>query len=96
MYSLNRSTRKNKRYMVKTPKGKTIHFGAKGGSTYIDHGDLKKRENYIKRHKALGTENWEDPNTAGFWSRWFLWEKENLPSAIEFLAKNGIKVKLEF
>lgn len=68
------STSKNKRFkaILKTDKGqKTIQFGASGGSTYIDHGDKVKRENYIKRHRALG-EDWRGVN-AGSLSRYILW-----------------------
>jgi hypothetical protein len=38
--------------------GKVKHwdFGAEDGSTYIDHGDKEKRENYLKRHLANPTE----------------------------------------
>ncbi len=50
---------------------KTIHFGAKNGQTYIDHGDKAKRENYIKRHQALN-EHWGSIN-AGSLSRYILW-----------------------
>lgn len=49
----------------------TIHFGAKDGSTYIDHGDKTKRQNYIKRHQALN-EDWDSIN-AGSLSRYILW-----------------------
>lgn len=31
---------------------KSWDFGAKNGSTYIDHADKIKRENYLKRHRA--------------------------------------------
>lgn len=34
----------------------TYNFGAKNGSTYIDHGDKTKRENYRRRHYANKTE----------------------------------------
>jgi len=50
--------------------GKTIHFGLKGGSTYIDNGDKIKRENYINRHKK--NEDWTKVN-AGSLSRFLLW-----------------------
>ena len=63
------STRKDKRYMI-AYQGKTIHFGQKGGSTYIDNGDKIKRENYIKRHKV--NEDWTKVN-AGSLSRFLLW-----------------------
>lgn len=63
------STRQDKRYML-VYKGKTIHFGQKGGSAYIDHGDKIKRENYIKRHKV--NEDWTKVNS-GSASRFLLW-----------------------
>ena len=64
------SEREGKRYKAVFPT-KTVHFGAKTGSTYIDHGDKVKRSNYIKRHKA--NEDWTDPYSAGALSRWLLW-----------------------
>lgn len=65
------STHKDKRLMATFKNGKTIHFGLKSGSTYIDHKDKKKRENYLARHKVR--ENWNDPYSAGALSRWLLW-----------------------
>lgn len=50
---------------------KTIHFGQKGGSTYIDHKDEDKRKAYIARHKVR--EDFNDPDTAGSLARWILW-----------------------
>jgi hypothetical protein len=40
----------------------TFNFGAKEGSTYIDHGDEKKRENYRRRHYANKTEKYRIDN----------------------------------
>lgn len=59
-------------------KNKKIHFGAKGYSDYTIHKDPKRKASYIARHKP--TENWNDPSSAGFWSRWILW---NEPISIE-------------
>jgi len=50
---------------------KTVHFGQKGSSTYLDHKDKDKREAYIARHKV--NEDWNDPTTAGALSRFILW-----------------------
>lgn len=50
--------------------GKKYHFGLKNGSTYIDHKDKLKRQNYIKRH--IVNENWDKIN-AGSLSRYLLW-----------------------
>ena len=58
-----------------TGREKTIRFGAFGMSDYTIHKDDKRKNNYIARHKVR--ENWTDPSTAGFWSRWILW---NLPT----------------
>lgn len=58
-----------------TGREKTIRFGAFGMSDYTIHKDDKRKNNYIARHKVR--ENWADPSTAGFWSRWILW---NLPT----------------
>ena len=44
------STKKGKRYTAIFNDGTTVDFGLKGGSTYIDHKDKVKRENYRKRH----------------------------------------------
>lgn len=50
----------------------TTHFGSANGMTFIDHGDILKRENYLNRHSALN-ENWDDPTTPASLSRWILW-----------------------
>lgn len=57
--------------MATFANGKTIHFGASSGKTYIDHGDKKKREAYLARHKV--NENWNNPYSAGALARFLLW-----------------------
>ncbi len=68
---ITQSDRKDKRYLATFENGTKIHFGLKGGQTYIDHMDKAKREAYLKRHKK--NENWDDPYTAGSLSRYILW-----------------------
>ena len=71
--SLEKSNRKGKRYvMVLDEPKKTLHFGSDVGSTYIDHGDKTKRENYLKRHMV--NEDWDSVN-AGSLSKFLLWGK---------------------
>jgi hypothetical protein len=70
------STAKNKRltaifYNDEGKKLKTVNFGLKGGSTYIDHKDKKLRSRYISRHRP--NENWNDPMTAGALAKDLLW-----------------------
>jgi hypothetical protein len=60
-----------------------IHFGAARYSDYTKHKDPERKRQYIIRHQT--TENWTKSGvlTAGFWSRWVLW---NLPSYRESVA----------
>jgi len=74
---IRQSTRKEKKYMVKV-NNRTIHFGSAGMSDYTKHKDPVRKERYLKRHAKR--ENWNDPNTAGFWARWILWNK---PTSVE-------------
>jgi hypothetical protein len=43
------STRKNKKFMVENPKGKMVHFGAKGYDDFTKHKDDTRRQNYLSR-----------------------------------------------
>lgn len=74
------------------PKKKTMYFGADGYLDYTMHRDKERKEKYIARHKDK--ENWDDPYTKGFWSRWLLWEKKTLTASAKFIEENfGITVK---
>ncbi len=81
LVSITKSDRPEKRLkaVFEDPK-RTIHFGFKGGSTFIDEQDDAKRKAYIARHKVR--ENWNDPTSPGALSRYILWEKPTLQSAI--------------
>ena len=77
---LQTSNKEDKRYMV-VIHNRTYHFGQKGGSTYIDHGDKSKRDAYIKRHKV--NEKWDAIN-AGSLSRFILWgDSSNIKNNIK-------------
>jgi hypothetical protein len=68
---IEKSTRKGKRFMATYKNGKVVHFGSDVGSTYIDEGDVLKRDNYIKRHSVR--EDFNNPYSASALSRWLLW-----------------------
>lgn len=76
------SNRPDKKYSVffENPK-KTIHFGSKGMSDFTKHDDPTRKERYILRHRKR--EDWEKSGvrTAGFWSRWLLWNKGTIEAS---------------
>lgn len=78
------SKRKDKRFEAIFEDNTKINFGLKGGSTYIDHGDKKKKDNYIKRHQVR--EDWTKINP-GSMSRWILWETGNIGTNISNFKK---------
>ncbi len=55
--STTNSPLKNKKYRAYINDGQYIDFGLKGSSTYLDHKDIAKRENYRKRHLGNKMEN---------------------------------------
>jgi len=55
---------------------KITHFGQRGGKTYIDEKDKKKRKNYRARHKRdLDT---KDFKRAGYLAYYLLWGENTL------------------
>ena len=64
-------------------KTHTVHFGAKGYSDYTKHKDLERKKRYIIRHKKR--EDWTSTGilTAGFWSRWVLWNKTSFRASVD-------------
>lgn len=90
---LSKSTRKEKKWQIKFKNGKVVHFGAEGYLDYTQHGDPKRKELYIQRHEATGNEQWGNIQTAGFWSRWLLWEEPSIQSAINKIEKK-FKIKI--
>ena len=84
------SARKDKRLLAVFVENEIIqfkvHFGSKFGSTFIDHGDILKRENYLERHSALN-EDWENPTTAGSLSRFILWNTDDIETNIQLFKQ---------
>lgn len=83
--------------ILRDGRTRTVRFGARGYQDYtLYHAKdpalaLQKRSAYVARHRE--GERWRDPGTAGFWSRWLLW---NLPtvaaSARDITARFGFPV----
>jgi hypothetical protein len=80
MVTVQKSSQKHKKWMVVTPKGRTVHFGDDRYQDFTQHGDEERKNAYLRRHAS--NENWEDPETAGFWARWLLWNKSSLRASL--------------
>ena len=81
-----------KKYQVNFSDGSTVKFGAKGYSDYTMHKDPERMRRYLVRHRRR--ENWSNPKTAGFWSRWLLWSAPTLSGAKRIIRnKFGLTVK---
>ena len=78
---LHNKPKKYKAIVTNGTKKKTIQFGASGYEDYTIHKDKDRLHKYIARHES--SESWSDPFTAGFWSRWLLWNKPTIKSSME-------------
>ena len=70
------SPRKNKRFRVHLRNKDYYDFGLLGASTYIEHHDKIKRENYRKRHLGNDRENYLIKNlipSPSLFSYYILW-----------------------
>jgi hypothetical protein len=91
--TLQKSSSPVKKYMAKIDN-KTIHFGAKNYSDYTKHKDRSRMRRYENRHRKR--ENWKKSGikSAGFWSKWILWNKPSLSGSIKDTERRfGIKIK---
>jgi DNA modification methylase len=52
------STKKNKKYMVRTPEGKIVHFGQMGYEDFTKHKNKTRRKNYLTRSRKIKG-NWK-------------------------------------
>lgn len=92
---LHRSDKPEKKYYVEIgtdrDTSKRIYFGDANMKDYTLFSPLEREEHkkqYISRHASR--ENWNDPETAGFWSKHILWG--DTPS----VAKNLLITKRRF
>ena len=80
---IQKSRRKDKKLDAVIDGKKPISFGAAGMSDFTLHKDDDRKERYIARHQK--NENWRDPKTAGFYSRFILWNKPTLQASVNDL-----------
>jgi hypothetical protein len=79
------------KYYIITDTGKKLYFGASGYSDYTIHKDEERKQRYINRHKK--NEDWTKSgiNTAGWFSRWLLWEEPNIRDAYKKIKDKLLK-----
>lgn len=83
-----KSDKPEKKYKVIVSDGntlKTIYFGSSMYEDYTMHKNDIRKKLYIDRHKSK--EDWNNPFTAGFWSRWILWNKKTILASIKDTEK---------
>ena len=92
---VSKSDKQGKKYYAlfkdkETGREKRVYFGSAGMSDFTKHKDSERKERYISRHQKR--ENWTSSGilTAGWWSRWLLWNK---PSFRESLSDVKSKLK---
>jgi len=80
-----------------TGKKHLVRFGAHGMNDYTiyskndDPEKERHKRNYLNRHRK--NEDWNDIKSAGFWSRWILWNKPTVEESLKSTIKK-FKIKL--
>ena len=65
-----KSSKKDKKYMVKNPDGKMVHFGASGYADYTAHKDNERRKRFRTRnHKWASATKWS-PSWLSYYLLW--------------------------
>jgi len=67
------STRKNKKYMIKTPNDKWIHWGDVRYEDLTRHLDPIRRESYLRRATNIPGKWKDDPYSSNNLAIWTLW-----------------------
>ena len=76
-----KSDKANKKYFIITKDNNKVYFGASGYSDFTIHKDEARKQMYINRHKTNEDWNKSGIDTAGFWSRWLLWNKPTIKNS---------------
>ena len=92
---ISKSTNKNKKFDVFVD-GKKISFGAVGYEDYTIHKNPERKERYIARHAKREDWNKSGIKTAGYWSRWVLWNNDTLHKSIDDISrKHSLNIKIK-
>ena len=91
---ISKSNKPQKKFQAVIDGRKTVHFGQSGASDFTKHNDTERKQRYIDRHKKR--ENWQDPTTAGFWSKHLLWNKETIKDSIKDLDNRYKSLNIKY
>ena len=93
---ITKSKKNNKKYDAIFNDNKIISFGAKGYSDFTINKDENKKDNYIKRHEVNEDFTKRGIKTAGYLSRFILWNKPTIKESIKDLNNKYKDVKFTF
>ena len=91
-YTLEKSNRSGKRFVIEMDDNMKHHFGSNVGKTYIDGRTDTYKKNWIARHQV--NKNWNNKHSGIYYSRHLLWGKyKSLQKNIDELEKkDNIKI----
>ena len=89
-----KSDKPDKKYYIITSTGKKVYFGASDYQDFTQHKNEERKNRYIQRHK--NNERWNDPTTAGFFSRWITWNKKTLKESIQDTNNKFKNINIKF
>jgi hypothetical protein len=83
LYFPYKSDRPNKKYYIVTKDNKKVYFGASGYQDYTMHKDDERKKRYISRHQSREDWSINGINSAGWWSRYLLWNKPTIKQSYD-------------
>lgn len=90
VYTLQRSKRKNKKYVIIMDDNMKHHFGDNRYDDFTIHKDIERKNRYLKRTANQPQDNIHSP---AFWSLNLLWNKNTIKDSIKDVEKKyNIKI----
>ena len=90
VYTLQKSNRKNKKFVIIMDDNMKHHFGQSGYEDYTIHKDIERKNRYLKRSSNQPQDNIHSP---AFWALNLLWNKPTLEQSIKDVEKR-FKIKI--
>jgi len=81
------SDKPEKKYYIITKDNKRVYFGQASASDFTKHKNEERKNLYINRHKKNEVWGKSGIDTAGFWSRWLLWNKPTIKESYQDIKR---------